>query len=703
MSNPSGTGAAAPVFSYAQAAKGLTPSTSTQQTPRNNGPAVSEKGAKDLNTAEATNSTSATKSSSLAADSDDKSNPDSSASNPSTQEVTNKENIPPTLPKQPLAQDGTLSNGQADSASSDPTQDSQKDEARPSLQNGRSYSEQSLDSSSREKSVEASGDKKSKEVDDDWEKVSVPSMTAEKPLKAAPLPAVNIWQQRKEAQEAKLRELNEQRTAVPATPGPVSKTPSGTEDIKRKSISKEPNSGDKDGKTVDNARANNRKDTASGRFPRPERGDAVIPPLAGDTQSWPTPETSNVEERRKSSVHEKVDKPDSKEQAQKSHGKQWVPMRFVPTAKFETQLPPSAARRGGRGGARGRDSNGRGGHASSPVEKQDLTGSMGPPPLPRHSGEQDRGRRSEGHRGARGASVPTGGNRPASRAESIPSFRKPSVPSGKEQATTDENHDAATTDQPNGEDQVPRPDESSRSSSRHTGRAGGPIVNGEGHPASEQASGGWGHSSEPSIRHPYQSDRTKDSSAYTPRGNGDFTRERGSGRNRDWSRDKPDSAREKVHSWRDREHSGEHGNRRDGRPERGRGGYRGRGNHSYNPAYGSSHAYTAPLPQNGFEPARSNSHTEGRSRQTSQPYQPSQSVTSTSSNPRSQSIPVGMMFPGYYPAGPTMGQGIPPLQTDMSLYGYPNQGQLQPGIMTAMPYNDPLNSYALLSMVMTQV
>jgi hypothetical protein len=50
-----------------------------------------------------------------------------------------------------------------------------------------------------------------------------------------------------------------------------------------------------------------------------------------------------------------------------------------------------------------------------------------------------------------------------------------------------------------------------------------------------------------------------------------------------------------------------------------------------------------------------------------------------------------------------MPQGLSSLQTDMQAYGYASPMQMQPGIMSAMPYNDPLNSYALLSMVMTQV
>ncbi|EXJ85990.1 hypothetical protein A1O1_06359 [Capronia coronata CBS 617.96] len=694
MSNPSGTGVAAPVFSYAQAAKGLTPSTSAQQTPRNESPAASEQSAKEQTSIESSNSTSTPK-----PESDDKASLDTSDIKPTIQQSTDKENIPPPA-QQKQASTPEERSGPLDTGSNEPNHDSQKDETRPS-QNGRSYSEQSIESSSQEKGSE----RKSKEVDDDWEKVSVPSMTAEKPLKAAPLPAVNIWQQRKEAQQAKLKDLVEQqRITVPAAPGPIPKTTNGNEDSKRKSISKDSVSGEQESKNADSTRGNSRKDTPSGRFSRSERAEAGIPP-AGDAQLWPTPEISNVEERRKSSAHEKVEKPDAKEQGQKSHGKQWVPMRFVPTAKFETQLPPSAARRGGRGGARGgRDSNGRGGHAGSghPAEKQESTGSMGPPPLPRSLGDQDRGRRAEGHHGTRGASVPTtSGTRQPSRDESTPSFRKPSVPSAKEHAGADVAGNVAVTNQPNGEDQIPKTDQSSRSSSRHTGRAGGRMVNGDGNPASEQASGGWGHSSEPSIRYSLPADRTK-GGAHNARGNGDFPRERGSGRNRDWSRDKPDSAREKVESWRDREPSGEHNHRRDARPERGRGGYRGRGNHNYNPAFGSSHAYTSPLPQNGFEPSRSNSHPEGRSRQTSQTYQPGQQASANNTS-RSQSIPVGMMFPGYYNAQSGTAQGMPVLQTDVAMYGYPSGVQMQPGIMTAMPYNDPLNSYALLSMVMTQV
>jgi len=59
-----------------------------------------------------------------------------------------------------------------------------------------------------------------------------------------------------------------------------------------------------------------------------------------------------------------------------------------------------------------------------------------------------------------------------------------------------------------------------------------------------------------------------------------------------------------------------------------------------------------------------------------------------------------MMYPNFYP---NLSQGLPALQTDVSMYGYPQQAQMLPGMMSAVPFNDPLNSYALLSMVMTQM
>lgn len=58
-----------------------------------------------------------------------------------------------------------------------------------------------------------------------------------------------------------------------------------------------------------------------------------------------------------------------------------------------------------------------------------------------------------------------------------------------------------------------------------------------------------------------------------------------------------------------------------------------------------------------------------------------------------------MNYPGYYNNAPGLAHGLPFLQTDL---GY-QQLPMQPGIMTAVPFNDPLNSFALMSMVITQM
>lgn len=672
MTTPSGP--AAPVFSYAQAAKGFTPSISSQPTPRNESPAASEKHVRDRPAPESNSAALALKSPREKTDSEVKVASDVGARTPTFEDSAGKENVSNTQ-NLSVAPEGLSE--QANTSSTEPSQDSRKDEARPQLLNGRTYSSEQAS----EVSGPGAADRKSKDAEEDWEKVSVPSMTAEKELKAAPIPVVNVWQQRREAQAAKAKEVVGPQRNPTSNATNASRPLAGDEDAKRRSTSRDLDSHERNGKSVDIARANSRKEAASTRSSR-DRVDVEAPPSVADAQAWPTPDNSQVEERRKSTTYEKA------EQKGNSQTK-WKTMPFVPTAKFETQLPPSAARRGGRGGGRGRDSTGRGGHTGTAGEKQDLSGSMGPPPLPKQSSEQDRGRRSEGQRGPRGGSVPTTSIRPENGEDNTPVFRKPSAPFTKEPSSTDR-----------GEHRPPKTEQSSRSSSRHTGRVADRVVNGDTSTSADQTPGVFGQSSEQHARYPFSFDRFKGAGNGSSRGSGEFARERGSGRNRDWSRDKPESAREKVESWRDRESSGDQTTRRESRNERGRGSYRGRGNHSYNPPYNSSHAYTAPLPQNGFEPSRSSSNVESRSRQASQPFQPTQTPNSSRNNPRSQSIPVGMMFPGYYPGMP---QGVPALQTDMQMYGYPQQMQMQPGIMSAMPYNDPLNSYALLSMVMTQV
>ena len=690
-------GAAAPVFSYAQAAKGLTPATSTQNTSRNESPAASEKSTKDrLGSDSASNpSTKAPKSK-------------TESEKPQNVDVTPTRSLPVSSSKDTGGRDEVVlgrnsqdneREGKATSAEdvSSPGQNSQHDDARPSMRSRRTTSaDQSQEAATRDKSV---GDKKSKESEDDWEKVSVPSVAAEKELKAAPIPLVNFWKQRQEAQAAKAKEAQgQQRVSSSISPAQTTKPKVATEESKQNASGRDRAIHDKEGRNADSARSGNRKE-APVRATRPvsqqgEKREAETPPTVGDAQSWPTPENSLADERRKSSSYERVDKPDSKFTVQKSHGKSWVQVPFVPSAKFETQLPTVAARRGGRGGNRGRESGGRGGYSGTTTDKSDGPGLMGPPPVPKPAGEQDRGRKFEGHRGPRGASDPSSSTRPASVEDSRATFNKSTQSSGKPSGTPNATMSTASANQ-QGSD-LEKVDRTSRSSSGHTGRAMNGDTNGQTENTMATVA-----NSEQSSRPNQSFDKSKGSGNTASRGNPEFGRGGAASRNRDWSREKPDSAREKVESWRDRDIPSDQNGRREVRGERGRGGYRGaRGSHSYSSTYTPNHAYTSPLPQNGFEPPRSTSHTESRARQASQPFPPAQSTSSNRSNPRSQSIPVQMMnYPSYYNNAPGLAHGLPFLQTDL---GY-QQLPMQPGIMTAVPFNDPLNSFALMSMVITQM
>ena len=705
----SSSGASAPIFSYAQAARGLASAASTQSTSRNESPAASDKSLKDRSLGHSTNASSAAKSPRLRSEADDKATGQGATLNPptnaegttsvlSTFDATDSEGATQKQDASTTDHPQSLPVAQIDATSD---QDLRKDVATSRSPDGREAStEASYLVASHDQTTQNVSEKKARDGEDNWEKVTVPSMPAESQYKAAPIPPVNVWQVRRDAQAARMKE--HPKPIVPGNSSLHKKSRSASEELKRKPTSKEVGSNEREGKHFDSITAAHRKDMPSGRSsgPTSQQGEKAegeaLPPVI-DTNSWPTPENSNVEDRRRSASYEKVD---SKTGSQKAHVNKWRAVPFVPTAKFETQLPPAAARRGGRHNTRGRDTGGRGdGHAGTPGGKQDAVTSMGPPPLPRPSGEQDRGRQPEGQQSVRGASVPNSRTRPTSNGDPTGMVCHSAAADNMEQSTSEIVGNVSPAAQPTFEQQITRTERSSRSSSRHTGNAGGLRMNGERVASMEQNVGGFTQSKEPVLRYSMTYDRNKAHAAGNSRGNGKI---------RDWSREKSESAREKVESWRDRDSSGDQGNRRGNRSERGRGNppYRGRGDHTYNAPFASSHAYTAPLPQNGFEPpSRSTSHTESRSRQTSQPFVPTQATSAARNTARSQSIPIGML-PGYYngmAAMPQQQQGLANIQTDMSMYGYPSQMQMQPSIMTAMPYNDPLNSYALLSMVMTQM
>ncbi|KAL3473787.1 hypothetical protein BJX99DRAFT_191978 [Aspergillus californicus] len=176
-----------------------------------------------------------------------------------------------------------------------------------------------------------------------------------KELKAAPLPSVNIWQQRREAQDAKSKAAG---ATKPAAKTGISKPTSETSSI----------SGD----NHDQAKIGSKK--KGGESSEKKKGDGVkgreesapVPSVA-DATLWPTPHVAQGEEKKK--AQERTAEKSEKSPVIRPHGKEkWTPVPYVPTAVFNTPLP-SGARRGGRSARGGRDTARNGAHAVGASEK----------------------------------------------------------------------------------------------------------------------------------------------------------------------------------------------------------------------------------------------------------------------------------------------------------------------------------------------
>jgi hypothetical protein len=101
------------------------------------------------------------------------------------------------------------------------------------------WDKQSQVSTSVEKSTQTNGGSKMPDTEDDWEKEPASKTPSDKELKAAPIPTVNFWQVRKEAQEAKAKALAAQRPAqatvkVKPQPANVAEVPKAVDDESRK-------------------------------------------------------------------------------------------------------------------------------------------------------------------------------------------------------------------------------------------------------------------------------------------------------------------------------------------------------------------------------------------------------------------------------------------------------------------------------------
>ena len=91
------------------------------------------------------------------------------------------------------------------------------------------------------KSNQSKAKAKSKDLDEDWEKISPQGVSVEKELKPAPVPTVNFWQQRRAENEARAKELAYQRTTTSSTENKHKTVQSANEQMSRRSLNRATN------------------------------------------------------------------------------------------------------------------------------------------------------------------------------------------------------------------------------------------------------------------------------------------------------------------------------------------------------------------------------------------------------------------------------------------------------------------------------
>lgn len=550
-----------------------------------------------------------------------------------------------------------------------------------------SWDKQSETSATADRPAPMTESGKEKNGEDDW--VNVPP----KALKAAPIPAVNIWQQRKEAQEAKAKANAAPRSPAaaavpikskpPTQPGRHVESQPEDDEAKRRPSGKLPDKSDavSKKKQLDETRTTNGDDgkrpSRPGRASEPDKDIGELcsaPPPVGDAASWPTPDTANHEDRKK---------PHSQDNSRDMRSNQrWVPLPYVPTAKFRTQLPPTVSKRGGRSTRGARETQNRGGHVSqsSISDKPEKMRPTGAPFISKQVQEHQRGRPQETLTSSRATSAPSQGRRAASVGPALGDQRR-------------------TTEEALSEHGSPEGNKHETSAPHHT-VVDGLSANTEGGNANKSRADSRSFSHQCYGTGVYDSSRHASVESHAhPRSYVGAERTHAEiGRQGEAPQDKS-KAREsdaKAELWRDPDAAV----RSEQRHGRGRGGYRARGSHTtYNAAQANqSHAYTTPLPQQPFAAGKLPAFGE-RHRQSSAPYAGIPPQTNQRGPSRSQSIPTHGMFPGM---PNNFGSPLSPLQTDVHAIvgGY---STMYPGIMSAIPYNAALEPLALMSMVSAQL
>lgn len=517
-------------------------------------------------------------------------------------------------------------------------------------------------------------------------------------LKEAPPPPVNIWQQRIAAQKPK-----QPTPAQPQKPA-IPNLNSGNANVAAKGIEataeQKKQDGKKKGKTgagspderpaVGSAKNGNKSADAvdkSSTLPAPP------PPPPGDAMSWPAPESAPSEGKKKASERVEKEEKDTS-QAPKPHKEKWVPMPLVHSVLFETQFP--TARRGGKLPRGGREGGTRGANITNTNNGSEK------PALPGNGTSAGQTSPASGLERGRGALNPTTTNANVSKPKRA-SSAGPATPrdqrklgdlTNTEKRKESENgfakssqSNGTTSNNGNRVKETRRPSVPTAAknplpewTSRVVPTNGATVSANSVQSNTDEEKKNLGLASETPV---------------SPRASGPERRSEGSIRPPDFARDFQGNVAVRE--------------RGEGRPERGRGGYRGRGgpNHAFfSSNLPNGHGFT-----NGQQgqyqsvpatPAKSHSNHESSPAQSqSSYYQPApQYGRHHRSNSRSQSIPhstpYGRFSNGHHSGPPHLAN----LQTDMANeYGY------QPGnngIMSAFPYN-PYLEIPVFSMVSMQM
>ena len=635
----------APSFSYAQAAKGE----SSQNSSTAASTAASSTGAVDSTTAEMRRSTtelerdSSTPNGETSHDLEVKKAPPPSSIKPVVPQNVIKPDLAPKMyteasKPEPIEPIQTPSANTPSAGPNGPP----KDDVGAATSN---ESDSAWEKVSQASQTEAKGESKPDSDDCDTKLSSWEHVPPANQLKEAPLPTFNIWHKR--AADAKTKGhdpkpsptgLATSNSEIPAASAFKNTTDHPADLMNKKSTPARQNTDDHTSSSA--LRGTGPVAGSSNAAPK----YATIPPPPTDAVSWPTPETAKDEDRKK--TNDKTERPDSEKTPSKSHGKdKWVQMPYVPTAVFNTPLPTN--RRGGRAGTRGgRDGAGRGSGANGanggdrPHGNGGGAGASGAAPL--NGGRGDMGPPRPGLLPSKGKRASSAG--PATSAEA----RKPGDGGGLK----------SPHNQTNAADG--RRVSSSQQSGARQWSPGHRTPAGEGELgiSSQSNPQDINHSRNPSERRNDPSRMINDANGYGP------PRDRG-----------------------------------EGRPDRGRGGYRGRGNLSN--ATGTHHMATSqafppgPNPAGGYIPAKSQSYSDPRREPlpNSATFPSGREPRHARTNSRSQSIPTSNF--GRFPGPPH----LPQLQTDAANMYYPQH----PGVMSAVPYPGYMEHMQLSGLVQMQM